>query len=302
MKNTNFEENENTRDVMFELITPNVARIPLYISESTKEQSPNKNGTLSELHFHDEIEILNVIAGQMQIVLGDGASLTVKGGEAICINRRVLHSTFVKELPLKVQMLQFRDDRFSAGGENESLQKYLLRISRMQNEPIYLTDDPSFTALVKSIFREQRAQEKAYEMFISSHIYSILGHLYRCRFFADPAEHIDLCKLEKILPALEYIDEHYAKSISLAQISAIAGLSEYHFCHLCKEVTGGGFVEYLNFVRISRADRLLRKTDMSILEIAGETGFSSLPYFNRIFKRFRGCPPSLYRRTSRVKG
>jgi AraC-like DNA-binding protein len=56
-----------------------------------------------------------------------------------------------------------------------------------------------------------------------------------------------------------------------------------------------GFSEYINFVRISKAEKMLRKTDKTVLEVALDTGFSSVSYFNSIFRKYRGCTPSACR-------
>ena len=46
---------------------------------------------------------------------------------------------------------------------------------------------------------------------------------------------------------------------------------------------------------LAKAEKLLAKTQRSILEISEAVGFSSVSYFNRIFKRYRGCSPRGYR-------
>jgi AraC-like DNA-binding protein len=51
----------------------------------------------------------------------------------------------------------------------------------------------------------------------------------------------------------------------------------------------------LNFVRIYNAEKLLVRTDLPILDISMEVGFSSISYFNRMFRRFKSCSPNHYR-------
>ena len=65
--------------------------------------------------------------------------------------------------------------------------------------------------------------------------------------------------------------------------------------------TGSTFIEYLNYVRISHAERLLYRTDRSVLDVAMDVGFSSVSYFNRIFKRFRNCTPNDFRKASYLR-
>ena len=62
-------------------------------------------------------------------------------------------------------------------------------------------------------------------------------------------------------------------------------------CHM-----GTGFIDYLNDYRLVMAERLLRSSDNSVLEIAVQSGFDNLSYFNRIFKRKYGTSPGKYRK------
>ncbi len=58
---------------------------------------------------------------------------------------------------------------------------------------------------------------------------------------------------------------------------------------------GSSFIEYLNDYRLTMAERMLRSSDDSVLEIAGKSGFENLSYFNRMFKRKYGCSPGKWR-------
>ncbi|MBQ7365330.1 MAG: helix-turn-helix transcriptional regulator, partial [Clostridia bacterium] len=49
-------------------------------------------------------------------------------------------------------------------------------------------------------------------------------------------------------------------------------------------------------VRICKSEKLLAKSQKTILEVAYDVGFSSVSYFNRIFKRYKNCTPTEYRR------
>ena len=60
---------------------------------------------------------------------------------------------------------------------------------------------------------------------------------------------------------------------------------------------GSGFIEYLNDYRLTMAERLLRSSDLSVLEVAEQSGFDNLSYFNRIFKKKYGNSPGKYRGT-----
>ncbi|MFR2464209.1 MAG: helix-turn-helix transcriptional regulator [Clostridia bacterium] len=62
------------------------------------------------------------------------------------------------------------------------------------------------------------------------------------------------------------------------------------------------FREYLNFVRISEAEKLLLNTDLNITEIAMEVGFSSSSYFIEQFKQLKSISPKRFRQRLLVTG
>ena len=101
-------------------------------------------------------------------------------------------------------------------------------------------------------------------------------------------------EVQKILPILSYINQSYAENITLEDASERLNFDPSYFCRIFKTATGATFTEYLNFVRISKAEKMLSKTRQSILEISEAVGFSSVSYFTRMFKKYRSCSPRVY--------
>ena len=59
--------------------------------------------------------------------------------------------------------------------------------------------------------------------------------------------------------------------------------------------------EYLNYIRIIHASKLLKSTKKLITDIASECGFDNISYFNRVFKRIMGITPNAYRKLREKK-
>ncbi|MEC0111314.1 response regulator [Paenibacillus taichungensis] len=96
--------------------------------------------------------------------------------------------------------------------------------------------------------------------------------------------------------ACEYIQSHYKDDISLMEMAAYSAVSVSHFSLLFKQYTGESLVSYINNVRIEKAKKLLLNTNDKVYMIAENTGFSSQPYFIRVFKSLTGMTPSEYRK------
>lgn len=101
---------------------------------------------------------------------------------------------------------------------------------------------------------------------------------------------------EKISAACGYIIDNCEHELTLESAAAYAGSSACYFSRIFKQFTNYNFVEYLALQRIKRAQRLLADPDKSVTEIAYQAGFKSISTFNRVFRQYRGCSPSEYRK------
>ena len=100
--------------------------------------------------------------------------------------------------------------------------------------------------------------------------------------------------------AAQYMKAHYAEEIDLETISSIAGFSPSYFSRKFKELTGSGFRDYLNHIRLQEASHMLRSSNKSILEISQECGFTSSNYFGDLFHSVFGASPREYRKADLV--
>lgn len=95
--------------------------------------------------------------------------------------------------------------------------------------------------------------------------------------------------------AAAYISEHFAEKLTVGELAAMAGFSEYHFIRVFKRQTGFTPYEYLLHTRISNARYLLRNSALPVKEICFSTGFSGESSFCTAFKRVEGMTPAQYR-------
>jgi len=94
---------------------------------------------------------------------------------------------------------------------------------------------------------------------------------------------------------LDYIHEHFQdSSLNLGIVSINTGMSQRNISDSISEQFGCNFKTYINQIRISEAQRLLKETDLNISAIAYSVGFSSPNNFNRVFKNITGQNPSEY--------
>lgn len=92
----------------------------------------------------------------------------------------------------------------------------------------------------------------------------------------------------------DYIHEHLAKDLSLAELAGMVSLSSFHFARLFKSSTGVAPHQYHIRCRIKRTRQLLLERELSIAQVAHVVGFASQSHLNYHFKRIVGLTPTAF--------
>lgn len=100
---------------------------------------------------------------------------------------------------------------------------------------------------------------------------------------------------DSIQIAKEYINNNFAKDISLDDVSRVVDISPYYFSKIFKEESGENFIEYLTNVRMEKAKDLLKNSTYSMKEICSLCGYQDPNYFSRTFKKNVGVTPTEYK-------
>ncbi|PZF79138.1 helix-turn-helix transcriptional regulator, partial [Jiangella anatolica] len=95
--------------------------------------------------------------------------------------------------------------------------------------------------------------------------------------------------------AREYLHEHRAATVTLADLARVSELSPYHLTRLFTADVGMPPHAYQLQLRIEHAKRLLL-AGRPVSDAGHEAGFFDLSHFTRHFKRFVGVPPGAYAR------
>jgi AraC-like DNA-binding protein len=146
-----------------------------------------------------------------------------------------------------------------------------------------------------AIVNELKDQQLGYELSIKSHLFRLLTLLVRnyVKHVLTLNDHeVQMRNLQRFAPILQFIEANYQEELSVEILAEMAGLSRFHFSRLFKELTDRTVTEYVNGIRIGRAEYLLYNTTLTISEIALAAGYHDIYYFSRIFKRFKHAAPS----------
>ncbi|MGR9257247.1 helix-turn-helix transcriptional regulator [Rhizobium leguminosarum] len=107
-----------------------------------------------------------------------------------------------------------------------------------------------------------------------------------------PRPSLPYSRLKRVV---DLIEERFSEAITLRDMAAEAGLSDFHFSRLFRQTTGLSPHRYVTERRIHAAQTKLADGHSSLVEIALETGFGSQASFNRVFLKQTGLTPGQFR-------
>lgn len=110
--------------------------------------------------------------------------------------------------------------------------------------------------------------------------------------FSYELNHTNNGRINKVY---KYIEANYHNKISLTDIAREVNMTEESFSRFFSKTMKKTFFEFLNEYKINRACKSLIETDKQISEICYASGFESIPFFYRQFKKFKNCQPKNYR-------
>jgi AraC-like DNA-binding protein len=102
--------------------------------------------------------------------------------------------------------------------------------------------------------------------------------------------------------ARAYIEQRQHEDIGVKDVARVLNMSVFYFCKVFRKATGMTFTDYLARVRVAKARNLLQNPHLRVSEVAFEVGFQSVTHFNRVFRKWVGCSPTLFRERERVLG
>ena len=159
------------------------------------------------------------------------------------------------------------------------------------------TVDQSALYLARMLKAELSERESANELYVDSLI-TLLGiHLLRnytepLRPLAPSKGSLPKYKAKKIR---DYLHANFRGKLSIAELSAMAGISPGHFIKAFTRTFGATPHQYLINLRIAAAERLLSESDLSISEIAYASGFSSQSHLTTAMRKHKGTTPARIR-------
>lgn len=256
------------------------------------------------LHWHNEMEIIYVKKGKGRVTI-DFQLYNIEAGDIVILLSGQLHAiSQLGSYTMEYENIIFSTDMLlSKYGDSLNSDFFVPFLAgNIYYESIVTSSHPMYPELSSCLNRADKVCstfEKGYKLAIKGFLFEffyVIFHNSEDTVVEKYSKH-----LNKIKEVLKYIETHYHDPITIEEIAGVCGYSPSHFMRFFKNALGTSFIDYLNDYRLLMASRMLMSSDENILNIATDCGYDNLSYFNRIFKRRYGMPPSHYRNNNVVK-
>jgi AraC-like DNA-binding protein len=203
-------------------------------------------------------------------------------------------------------------NNLTLGQRNETIDAVKQLTSNLRNSANISTDN------ILQIFIQLIGTTVKYIMDNNMNISDIFGHEYNMyqslssketledaeewliRFYSEILDYIKQSDKEVKDHAdrvFKFIKNNLKNNIDVTAIADNAGISYSYVRKIVKDKSGKTVLDYINSLRIEEAKRLLRESNLSMIDIALQVGYNNYQSFNRFFQKYEGITPGEYRST-----
>ena len=249
--------------------------------------------TDNDLHWHEFYELEYILDGEA-VEIVNGVSYSVGPGTVTLLSPVDFHAykNIDPENPLEVIKVEFQD---------LFLPKALLNdIYTHKDAKITRISDGLFDSFLSQLCKDFCEDGYAKDTFLMNSIVNLCILVMRYIFADKKADVLTSGEHSPIQDAVLYVRTHFRENISAEAVAKTVHLSPNYFSEYFKKQTGEKFSIFVLRLRVEFAANLLRISDLSIKEVAFESGFNSAAYFSNTFKDFYGVSPERYRRENKI--
>lgn len=253
-------------------------------------------------HFHEYLEMLYLSEGQMDIWLND-KHYSFSRGELIIINSNETHRLSSVAPISRYIVIKFTPKLLYSIGQSLKETQYVLPFLAEHSEQprVYkkdFTDSNEIPPLIYDAMEEWKEKRTGYELALKADVLKIIRRVVA--FLSDQGINVTVSSAngniqQTISTILEYINENF-RTVSEMEVAEHFSISYSYFSRTFKQTMNKSFKEYINYLKINEAQRLLLTTTKSITDISMDLGFSSSSHFINVFKKYKDCSPKQYKK------
>ncbi len=251
-------------------------------------------------HYHPEIELIYFIKGRTTGVIGNGFH-NFNEGDLVLLGKNFPHvlqenREFSKKQPLCKPfglIIQFTEDFLGFDFLNKPEITPIKKILEKANRGLRFRSKSVNKVAAHLLNMHQQTESRKLISLLD--ILLILSERDSYRYLTSTNYFYDHTQDEERMHKInQYLYENFMDTITVKKAASIANFTPTSFCRYFKARTLKSFTQYLNEIRIAYACRQLNNADFSVSHVCSESGFNSLSYFNRQFKKIMKMSPKKY--------
>lgn len=248
---------------------------------------------MNKKHSHSFFEIHLCIKGSAEFVL-EKERVVLREGEFIFIPKRLSH-----------QIVSISDDfvklvwGFNVRSEiDKSSPEYnKILIIRKLSQYTVAPYTPNILTVLYLLLQNIEEKKIGWFAMVKTHLYEILVECTRClieknALVVEEDENDHKVRIDAITP---YIMDNMANGIKITELAKEFAISERQLSRICKREYGMSVGEYIRFLQMSEAKKLLEDLDLPIADVANMVGYSDYYAFCKAFSRTEGLSPAKFR-------
>jgi len=172
------------------------------------------------------------------------------------------------------------------------------RLNPELRRPLVVSSNEAMRRGLAELGRESAAPDDVFHLFAEGWALQALAHLSRLAGGRHANREMSRGGLSaaNLRRVQDYVHSNLPATVTLVDLSGVAGLSRRHFVRAFRESVGDTPLGYVRTLRIEEAKRRLSQRSQSITEVALDCGFSHAQHFATAFRRATGLTPSAFRR------
>ena len=224
--------------------------------------------------------LVYVLNGKAEYRFSAGDRITVTDGDVLFLSPYCMYS-IATEMEFKHYTVNF-DLHEDSSDLNALAQPYCL-LQGKKTEQI--------ERILKALIDAWSLKKAGYEMRSVGYLYELLS-----QFYFEYTKEQNSVLYQRLLPAKEYIEQHFKDPITLEQLAFVSNMSVTNFRREWKKIYSDTPMQYRDSIRLYYAKEYLNSGYYTVSEIAEKCGFDDVSYFVRIKKKKAGLTPGEFKK------
>ncbi|SFR67754.1 AraC family transcriptional regulator [Anaeromicropila populeti] len=254
------------------------------------------------IHTHADFSELVIVLQGTALHIVDNNSYPIRKGDVFVICNNTSHG-YENTYDFKICNIMYRPELLSSELDLRSLagyhalfvlEPYLSMEHSFQGRlKLKMNDFDNVSNMISCMITEYAEKKEGWKAILISYFIKLVVILSRAYSFTSSVEKCDIIQIAK---SVSYIENHYTEALTIKDLAEISNFSTRHFTRIFRityETTPGNYILSL---RMQHACSLLKNTNLTITEIALQSGFSDSNYFSRQFRKFFHITPCQFRK------